>query len=99
MNSSKYLYAFCTSGLIMYEFSKSFLSLLQDEEELASAIEFLHCQSVSVSVYALLILFIGELLHFKDPVVEMYYFLDIQWIFNMMVNTTRMPKSNDGTIL
>ena len=85
----------------MYKLSKSFLSPLQDKEELASAIEFLHCQSLCmyVSVCALLILFIGELLHFKDPVVEMYYFLDIQWIFNMMVNTTRMPKSNDGIIL
>ena len=56
---------------------------------------------VSVSCYEfelkyvwLTYMYIENLLHFEDPLLEAFYFLDLQWIFNTMTNILKIPNSN-----
>jgi len=54
-----------------------FLSIMDDEEELSDATEYLHHQ--------------GTLLHFTDQALKGVYFLDPQWLCKMMSSVIRVP--------
>ena len=81
--------------------SQCCLPLVEDEEELASAVQFLHCQSMLIFLitYILNALFLthihlDELIHFKDALLKEFYFLDIQWIFSTITNIMKMLNTN-----
>ena len=50
-------------------------------------------------MYNICITLLGEILHFNDPATDLFYFLDVKWVFSSMINIARMPCSNDGKIL
>ena len=72
----------------------------KDEEELGSAVQFLHEQSerlifeLNIKLYRLSSIFTDEVLHFEGSSLEGFYFLDVPWIFSLMVNIMKMPNNN-----
>ena len=39
-------------------------------------------------------IFTDEVLHFEGSSLEGFYFLDVPWIFSLMVNIMKMPNNN-----
>ena len=62
-----------------------FIEIMDDEEELSDAVEYLHHQ--------------GTLLHFTDQALKNVYFLDPQWLCKMMASVIRVPPAGKESIV
>ena len=62
-----------------------FLSIMDDEEELSDAVQYLHHQ--------------GTLLNFTDQALKNVYFLDPQWLCKMMASVIRVPPAGKESIM
>ena len=69
--------------LIFYR--NKFLSIMDDEEELSDAVQYLHHQ--------------GTLLHFTDQALKDVYFLDPQWLCKMMASVIRVPPAGEESLV
>ena len=61
-----------------------FLDIMDDEEELSDAVQYLHHQ--------------GTLLHFTDQALKDVYFLNPQWLCKMMASVIRVPPAGKKSI-
>jgi len=64
---------------------EKFLLVMEDEEELSDAVQYLHHQ--------------GTLLHFTDPALKNVYFLDPQWLCDMMSSVIRVPRAGEESLV
>ena len=65
-------------------YRNKFLNIMDDEEELSDAVQYLHHQ--------------GTLLHFTDQALKDVYFLDPQWLCKMMASVIRVTPAGDKSI-
>ena len=62
-----------------------FLNIVDDEEELSDAVQYLHHQ--------------GTLLHFTDQALKNVYFLDPQWLCKLMASVIRVRPAGKESIV
>ena len=71
--------------LYCFIYRETFLHIMDDDEELSDAVQYLHHQ--------------GTLLHFTDQALKDVYFLDPQWLCNLMASVIRMPPVGRESIV
>ena len=71
--------------LLLLLYREKFLEVMEDEEELSDAVQYLHHQ--------------GTLLHFTDQALKNVYFLDPQWLCDMMSSVIRMPRVGEESLV
>jgi len=71
--------------LLLLLYREKFLEVMEDEEELSDAVQYLHHQ--------------GTLLHFTDQALKNVYFLDPQWLCDMMSSVIRVPRDGEESLV